>query len=110
MTFYPNLHELHDLEKKKNILKKSEIYISSNALAQKTMIVAKSFIDITQEVTNDAVRFIFVHFQGTWEFIMEIRSVVVEEMAQLEVSDFNARAYVKVAVKVRINTKKERFI
>ena len=74
------------------------------------MIVAKSFIDITQEVTNDAVRFIFVHFQGTWEFIIEIRSVVVEEMAQLEVSDFNARAYVKVAVKVRIHTKKERCI
>jgi len=84
------------------------IYVKEiNALAQKTMIVAKSFIDITQEVTNDAVRFIFVHFQGTWEFIMEIRSVVVEEMAQLEVSDFNARAYVKVAVKaVRLTLEK----
>ena len=71
------------------------------------MVVAKTFIEIAQEVANDAVEFVFVHFQGTWEFIMEIRSVIIDELAQLEVGDFNARDYVKVAVKfVRVALEK----
>ena len=69
-------------------------------LAQKTGVAAKALVDIVQDVANDAVHFVFEHFKGTWEFAMQIKMAVIEEMAQLEISDFNVSDYVKVAVTV----------
>ena len=42
----------------------------------------------------------FIYLLGTWEFITEIKLAIIDELAQLEVGDFNARDYVKVAVNV----------
>ena len=42
----------------------------------------------------------FIYVLGTWEFITEIKLAIIDELAQLEVGDFNARDYVKVAVNV----------
>merc|ERR1719189_1437835 len=69
-------------------------------LAQKTGVAARALVDIVQDVANDAVHFVFEHFKGTWEFAMQIKMAVIDEMAQLEISDFNVSDYVKVAVTV----------
>ena len=43
---------------------------------------------------------LFIYLLGTWEFITEIKLAIIDELAQLEVGDFNTRDYVKVAVNV----------
>ena len=64
------------------------------------MVASKTLVDIVQDVANDAVHFVFEHFQGTWEFLMQIKLAVIEEMAQLEVNNFNVKDYVKVSVTI----------
>ena len=71
------------------------------------MVAGKALVEMTQVVVNDAVRFVFDHFQGTWEFVTEIKLAIIDELAQLEVGDFNARDYIKVAVNlVRLTLEK----
>merc|ERR1712061_65437 len=55
---------------------------------------------MTQVVVNDVVRFVFDHFQGTWDFFTEIKLAIIDELAKLEVGDFISRDYVQVAVNV----------
>ena len=76
-----------------------KLYIHFRGTYKKNLnLVKKAFVDICRDIANNCINFAFRQFKSVLDVVHDLRQKLINEIASIEISDFNAGDYVKVTV------------